>query len=397
MPRHRPDARLASKTARERLTARPKPYFTTIAPRISLGYRKNKHGPGVWIARGVIGKGSQWTEKFAVADDHEDADGEKVLRFSDAQHKAREIARARSGGGMVTVAQAIDNYARSLTANNRNVANATRLKPLLPEAILRRPLVKLQPHELRSLRDSLVADRGNKASAANRSFKALRAALNLAVRDNPNLPDAAWRRIEALDEDPPTPKIIEDPAQLRAIVRGARRLDPGFGILIEVLAVTGARRSQVERLEVADLIDAQSRAPQLSMPPDRKGRGRRPRTYVRLPIGRGLARRLARAVAGRAPTAPLILAAGMDLKKFAQTFAEVVTPLGLAEVTPGWLRHTHIVNQLCNKDVEKRVDLRLCARAHSTSVQEIERTYARYIDRARDSEAVLRRALAEFD
>jgi hypothetical protein len=81
---------LENRTNRLRLKVRRAPYFTTVAPGIALGYRRNL-GPGSWLVRGADGKGGAWTKGFAIADDFEDATaaGGSVLDFWTAQTRAR--------------------------------------------------------------------------------------------------------------------------------------------------------------------------------------------------------------------------------------------------------------------------------------------------------------------
>src|SRR6516165_8538918 len=47
-------AKLETPTARRRLAARKKPYWTTISPGIALGYRRNA-GAGTWPVRAADG------------------------------------------------------------------------------------------------------------------------------------------------------------------------------------------------------------------------------------------------------------------------------------------------------------------------------------------------------
>src|SRR5438046_1661161 len=91
-------AKLENRTARLKLVMRKKPYFVPVSPGIALGDRRNQ-GAGTWVVRAADGHGSNWTKAFAVADDHEDANGASVLTFWQAQDKARALARAGEGNG----------------------------------------------------------------------------------------------------------------------------------------------------------------------------------------------------------------------------------------------------------------------------------------------------------
>jgi len=88
------EARLETRTARDRLAARPEPHYRTVIPQLlALGYKKRHAGVGgYWVARRYIGeqgrddgKGSPYRlTTLGLADDYVDADGEKVLTFGQA-------------------------------------------------------------------------------------------------------------------------------------------------------------------------------------------------------------------------------------------------------------------------------------------------------------------------
>ena len=63
---------LETRTARLKLAVRKKPYTVSIARGIRLAYRRNQGG-GVWSVLKADGAGGSWLQRFALADDHEDA------------------------------------------------------------------------------------------------------------------------------------------------------------------------------------------------------------------------------------------------------------------------------------------------------------------------------------
>jgi integrase len=187
-----------------------------------------------------------------------------------------------------------------------------------------------------------------------------------------------------------------DDDTVRAIVAKAREHDEALGLLIDVLAVTGTRRSQVARLVVADLL---ADPPRLLMPRSGKGGSRnrvaRKSTRFPVPIMPALALRLKAAAAGRAGNAPLLLQADgatWDSRVTAQRYAmrEVVAAVGLDPdtVTMYALRHSSITRQLL-----LNVPIRIVASAHDTSVGEIEAHYSRHI--SEHSDDLSRRALLQ--
>jgi hypothetical protein len=109
--------KIEHRTARLKLPVRRKPYYASIAPGISLGYRRNQ-GAGVWVVRASDGHGANWTKRFAIADDHEEAgDGAAaVLNFWQAQDRARAIARrTESTSRPATVGEALSMPTRKIS------------------------------------------------------------------------------------------------------------------------------------------------------------------------------------------------------------------------------------------------------------------------------------------
>ena len=80
MARRIRSADLETRTARLKLAVRKKPYTTRIAIGIRLAYRRNQGG-GVWSVLKSDGAGGAWLQRFALADDHEDANGSTILDY----------------------------------------------------------------------------------------------------------------------------------------------------------------------------------------------------------------------------------------------------------------------------------------------------------------------------
>jgi hypothetical protein len=100
------NAELDSRSAREKLRARGKPYFRTIEKGLHLGYRKLKGKGraltgGKWVLRHYVGEQTYEVETIATADDLTDADGVAILDYWQAQTLARErmASRARKAAG----------------------------------------------------------------------------------------------------------------------------------------------------------------------------------------------------------------------------------------------------------------------------------------------------------
>ena len=336
---------------------------------------------------GRTATGGYWTKGIGLADDHEDANGSSVLTFWQAQDRARALVRGGSEQGErpATVAEALEHYAADLKARGSGTANARRVKSLLPQSLGRKAVAALGARELRQWRDGLLARM--KASSADRTARMMKAALNLAAKDDPRIVNAnAWKTgLARLQEaEPPANKIIDDKT-VRRIVAAARDLDPQFGLLVETLATTGARPSQALRLEAADVQDGD--APRLMMPSSRKGR-RRSVARQPVPIPQSLALALMRRSDGRDRGA--LVFGGQSSDRAGRTFRQLAASLRLdAGVSLYSLRHSSIVRQLL-----AGVPTRVVAAHHDTSVPVLEHTYSRHISTISDS--VVRRALIDL-
>jgi integrase len=369
-----------------RLPIRKKPYFEAIAPRVGIGYRRNQ-GCGTWIARGSAGRNGYWIKVIAHADDHEDADGNQILNFWQAQDRCRATVRNSYGYGErpITVGEAIAAYERDLLSRTGSAANARRIRRYLPPQLAAKTVSLLSGKILRDWRDQMLAA-GLKPSTVDRTVKMMKAALSLASKDDPRITNAsAWKvGLPRLPDQELPPKRIIDDATVKMIVASAYAYDKSFGLLTEVLATTGARASQALRLVVADLKDDNG-APQLFMPSSHKGRRRRV-TRTPVPIPAELARRLRQAARGRQPGDLLL---DQSDRTTGRMFRRMAAKIGLdSGVTLYSLRHSSIVRQLI-----AAVPARIVAAGHDTSIVVLESVYSRFITDV--SDAVVRRALID--
>ncbi len=399
MPKPR-NAKLESATARRKLALRKKPYYVRLSPGIALGYRRNA-GAGTWTVR-VADGGAEWTKKIALADDFEGASPPHVLSYWQALDTARALARRQPGEAIdesrpLTVAEALDRYEADLKARGGDPYNVRHVRLHLTGSILSKPVALLGASELRKWRDRLL-DKGLAPGTVNRTKTGLRAALELAAAHDPRIAnERAWKvGLAALPDAHRARNVILDDATVRRVVAAAYDHDPALGLMVEVAAVTGARLSQLARLEVADL-QADGPEPRLLMPLSAKGRARNKRHERRpVPITGALASVLKQEAADRVTDAPLLTRADGSGWGHSRTrhhrndFRAVIKAAGLDpdEVTLYALRHSSIVRQLL-----ANVPIRIVATLHDTSVKMIERTYSRYI--ASHSDEIARRALLE--
>jgi integrase len=395
------DSKLESRSTRLKLKIRRKPY---TGPSLKRGavllYRRNKTA-GSWVVKASNGHGAYWTKVIATADDYADADGKEVLSFYEAQDKAKELARggdAASDTAPITVSGALDDYETDLKARDAYPRNARWPRVHLPGVLLAKPVQLLTSQELRKWRDSLLGK--VKPNSVNRLCAGLCAALTLAASHDKRIQNRdAWGiGLAGLPEAGSARNVILADAQVLEIVGAAYAHGRAFGLLVDTLAITGQRPSQLARLCVEDLIGGAK--PKLLMPKSAKGGGlnraqKRLQKYP-IPITDALAAKLKEAARGRAGDAPLLVRAdgsplGPGLSaNYRPAFRKIVAGIGLDPdvVTAYALRHSSIVRALL-----KGVPVRVVAAWHDTSIVMIERNYSPHI--AEHSDEISRAALLE--
>ncbi|MCK1314971.1 site-specific integrase [Bradyrhizobium sp. 23] len=395
---------LESRSARLKLQVRRKPYpGPSLARGVSLLYRRNRTN-GAWVVKASDGHGAYWTKRIADADDFDDADAKAVLTFFQAQDTARRLGRGDNDSGdsaPISVDGALTAYEADLNARSSNPYNAQWPRVHLTSVLLAKPVIVLTSNELQKWRDGLLTKMA--PSTINRLCGCLCAALELAAQHDQRIQNKqAWDvGLAGLPDAQEARNVILSDQKVRAFVETAYALDHKLGLLVETLAITGARPSQAVRLRVADL-DAHPIRPKLSMPKSAKGGGRnrakkRNERYS-VPITMQLAAKLKEASKGRADEAPLLLQSDNASwgdnpgQTYHRQIDKVVTAIGRdpAEVTVYALRHSSIVRMLL-----QNVPIRLVASLHNTSVAMIERTYSKHITEFSDD--LSRRALLQHE
>jgi integrase len=273
------DAKLDSRAARERLSARGKPYFRTLDPGLHLGYRKLKGAPGRWVVRHYIGDQAYELETIATADDFSPANGVDVLDFRQAQEEARNRrdVRVRTvvGAGPFTVADAVAHYIVALGAKGRKTwdtefrANRMILPTLgaIPVAELTTERIRGWISKLVSVAPRVRSGKGaaqryrrftadddeavrRRRSTANRLLAILRAALTHAWREGRIPSDHAWRRVK------PFENVTAARIRYLTIAEGKRLINAcdatDFRNLVRAALETGCRYGELCRLKVAD-------------------------------------------------------------------------------------------------------------------------------------------------
>lgn len=398
MARRPRNAALETRTARLRLPVQKRPQsWTAISIGVSLGYRRCK-GPGRWVVRAGTGN-DRWEKNIGakvVADDYEDANGEAILNFWQAQDKARALARGSKESASnrpATVAEAIDDYEKDLLARGAGKGSATHVRHHMTPSLASQPVALLTSRDLKHWRDKLLSS-GMTASTFARLAKSTRACLNLAAKHDRRIQNRdAWGDSLGGVADTHNPRNdIRTDDEVRNVVAASYAIDAAFGLYVETMAETGNRQSQIAKLVIADLQDGNG-TPRLLMPSSRKGRGRKVSRRP-VPVSAVLAAKLRQAAGKRPATAPLLLRSDGEqwqpaTSDHSDLFAAAAEAAGLTGSTMYCLRHSSIVRQLL-----RNVPIRLVADTHDTSVAMIEKTYSRYI--AGHGDALIRSALIDL-
>jgi len=274
------DATLETRTARGKLEPSGQPYYRNLEPGLlHLGYRKPRAGAGKWLARVYAGNGSYRLHKIGVADEFSDPDGTIILSFKQAQDAARKILRAQAGGGVGTVADAVDAYIKNLEAEGRSKSAIQRARDNINAFILPAlghvELAKLTHEQLERWRDDLARrparlrtrngerqryrDRSDdpdvnraRRSTANRIRCILIAALNRAYHAGHIASDQAWRRVRRFRGVDKARVRYLSVAESKRLINAARE---EFRPLLQAALLTGARYGQLCGLTAADFND----------------------------------------------------------------------------------------------------------------------------------------------
>lgn len=383
---------IETKTQRARLAIRKNPYWARLGDGIGLGYRRNDAAMGTWNVRISDGKGGYTEKRLAAADDIGMANGRDIMTYVQARDAALRFSPGKADIPLPvsTLKEAIDAYEADLSARGADLSNAARLRHNISHAMLKRPVALIDTKELLDWRNAIA--KRLEPSGVNRLMAIFRAVLNLAAKTATQKLDAdVWKNgLAALPHATEANNVVLPEETVIRLVHAAREYGPEFGLLVEVLAQTGARYSQIARCNVRDLAGTR-----LMIPSSFKGRGSKKQVRVPVPLPDELVDRLRETAAGRPLNAPLLLKKSGERwapKNIEFKFAKVIEAIGEdpREITSYALRHTHITRQLL-----RGFPVTLVAKRHDTSVQMIEDHYAAEIANQEDS--MERSAMLQFD
>jgi integrase len=268
MARKVQNAVIDSRTARDKLKPRAKPYYVALVGKLHLGYRRRRKGKGAqgsWLTRQYLGMdgngvGRYREEYIGLADDSLDADGDEIFNYDQACDIAMERRRDtnKQPGGPLTVAGALERYFEYIKNEGRESRDAPgrAAKHILPT--LGATLVsELDTDVLRKwfagiAKPPLDADDETvrrRRSTANRTLTIFRAALNLAYNEGKSGVNSnkAWRLVKPFKNVDAARTDILTVAQARRLINAA---EPDFRRMIQAALSTGARYSELTRLRV---------------------------------------------------------------------------------------------------------------------------------------------------
>lgn len=409
------ETRIQDRAARARLTPRDKPYWRGLSEGVHLGYRCGQR-KGTWVARYMCPERRAYiTSALGEADDILDADGREILSYKQAFDAALRWVEIATRGDPVqdnnpdiSVAEAVEAYIAA--RNARRASQAGRAVKSDAASNLNRcvledkklPLIRLADLVESDLRAWQLRLPRRKPTSLQRVVNDLKAALNMAFAGHRRLLPADLPTVikfglkvdavEMLTAEHRDNQILTDD-QVRRVVAAALAIDPDFGLLVILLAATGARFSQLARMKVRDVQWEQSR---LMVPQSFKGK-KRVLSYTRVQIGQDTVGAVKPAIEGRPGSAPLLerwrhkQVGPMEWERvergpwtssseMLRMWKQAVEDAGLPATTiPYALRHSSIVRGL-----RFGLPIRLVAALHDTSVQMIERHYSRWITEGLD-------------
>ena len=269
-------ARIESASARARLKSGRQPHWKALVEgRAHLGYQRWKgDAEGRWVLRRYIGNNKYRLATLGRADDNARADGARVLNYEQAEAKARASVDAPTNRvARLTVRGALDRYLKFKSDRGGFVGDASsrvnaHIIPALGDLVVSELTAETLRNWLATLAAAPAQNRPKagklsfrpapkddeairrRRASANRVLTILKAALNFAF-DEGHVPSRdAWGRKLKPFRDVEVARVRY--LQIAEAGRLINAADPDFRPLVRAALETGARYSELSRLEVAD-------------------------------------------------------------------------------------------------------------------------------------------------
>jgi len=253
------DPSLETRTARLKLAARKKPYFTPTGRKgVHLGYRRTAAGNGTWVLRRYVGGGTYETERIAEADDFSESDARSVLNYFEAMQRAGADRSELQRREALTVKDVLDGYFAHYRVHARSALAATQTAYKIAEItseLGKFSMADLTVARIRGWHTGLARTdseepeaRRRRKATANRLLAVLKAALNHAWREGRVKSDEAWRRVVKFKgADAPSIRYLSL-AECKRLLRGCTA---EFRPLVRAALETGCRYSELTSLRAA--------------------------------------------------------------------------------------------------------------------------------------------------
>ena len=247
--------KIATVTARRRLVNRREPYYVSIAPGRSLGFRRFQDDVGHWLAR-YRNKAKKYSYQPLGTD--VDLDYEAALEAAQ-EWFLKQVAAGGEDGRPITVATAIADYLNFLL-NHRKVSTfqvaksraATYILPKLGNVLLS----DLTARQVRDWHHGLVrktkdADaRRASQSSANRCLTILKTALTRAAFGKKNVDTGAWTSVKSFGKTTVSRATFWSKAEIERLLNCCH--DPDLRDLVLAGWLTGARLGELAQARARD-------------------------------------------------------------------------------------------------------------------------------------------------
>ena len=358
-------------SARSRLAVRREPYWQRLAAGSHIGYRAAADGLGTWIAKFRDASTGERSYQALGGFHHLPANE----RYDAAVKAAREWFKHLSQGGsseVVTVRGACERYLIHIE-RTKGTVQAADARGRFTRYVYPHPLAKVELSKLTTasvgkwredLEDTPKANGDKRSpSALNRDMTALRAALNLAHKDQLTATDTPWRnKLSPVPGADGRRELYLDRAQRQKLIDAA---PPDLALFLRALCAVPLRPGAMAALTVADF-DKKHKV--LSVNTDKAGAGRK------VPLPDSVADLFAGAVKDKLPTAHLLTRAdGLPWikDKWSCPVKAAVAAAGLPDGTTIYtLRHSVITDM-----AGAGVNLMTVAQIAGTSILMIQKHY----------------------
>lgn len=242
---------IKSKSARDALKPRREPYWHLLSVGLYVGFRRTGDG-GTWIGRRL----QEGTKKYLLRSFGE------LPSFEEAKHHVEEWAGGIDVGAThkaTTVKEACETYVTHLMTQNSKAAAKDaegRFKRLVYGKTLgNTKLDKLNTTKVRAWLNEQLDDDGDEEDlrrskdSANRNLTAIKAALNLALRDRLVASDAGWKTVSPFQKAGRRRDRFLSVAERNALLE---HCPADLAALVRALLLTAVRPGEIAGADVGD-------------------------------------------------------------------------------------------------------------------------------------------------